>query len=81
MLSEDKGLSVKIINIRTVIPLDSEIILKSISKTKCAVTEKNIIFRESGPPIELLKKYGLYTPFIVKAAEKVMARKKDNFYQ
>jgi transketolase len=32
-------------------------------------------FGESGKPLELLKKYGLDTPFIVEAAEKVMKRK------
>ena len=32
-------------------------------------------FGESGKPLDLLKKYGLDTPFIVDAAEKVMKRK------
>ena len=101
---EEKGLSVDVINIHTIKPLDEEAILKSITKTKCAVTveEHNIIgglgdsiaqvaakhlpipieyigtkdtFGESGKPNELLVKYGLDTPFIVAAAEKVMARK------
>ena len=36
----------------------------------------NDTFGESGTPVELLKKYGLDTPNIVQAAEKVMARKK-----
>jgi transketolase len=35
----------------------------------------NDTFGESGKPTELLTKYGLDTPFIVAAAEKVMARK------
>jgi transketolase len=35
----------------------------------------NDTFGESGKPLELLKKYGLDTDFIVAAAEKVMARK------
>lgn len=35
----------------------------------------NDTFGESGKPIELLKKYGLDTSFIVTAAEKVMSRK------
>jgi transketolase len=35
----------------------------------------NDTFGESGKPIELLKKYGLDTPFIVAAAEKVISRK------
>ncbi len=101
---EEKGISVELINIHTIKPLDSEAILKSIQKTKCAVTveEHNVIgglgdaiaqvaaknfaipieyigtkdtFGESGKPAELLVKYGLDTPFIVAAAEKVMARK------
>jgi transketolase len=101
---EEKGISVEIINIHTIKPLDSTAVLASISKTKCAVTceEHNIIgglgdsiaqlasknlpipiefigtndtFGESGKPTELLTKYGLDTPYIVAAAEKVMARK------
>ncbi|OIR04990.1 1-deoxy-D-xylulose-5-phosphate synthase [mine drainage metagenome] len=101
---EDKGLSVELINIHTIKPLDVDAIVKSISKTKCAVTveEHNIIgglgdsiaqvaakhfpipieyigtkdvFGESGTPTQLLTKYGLDTPFIVDAVEKVMKRK------
>ena len=101
---EEKGLSVEVINIHTIKPLDEEAIIRSISKTKCAVTveEHNIIgglgdsvaqvaakhfpvpieyigtndtFGESGTPMQLLTKYGLDTPFIVAAAEKVIARK------
>lgn len=101
---EEKGISVELINIHTIKPLDTEAIIKSIAKTKCAVTveEHNIIgglgdavaqvaakscpipieligtndtFGESGKPTELLTKYGLDTPFIVAAAEKVMGRK------
>ncbi|MEO6455571.1 MAG: transketolase family protein [Ginsengibacter sp.] len=101
---EEKGISVEVINIHTVKPLDTDAIIKSITKTKCAVTaeEHNIIgglgdsiaqvaaknfpipieyvgtkdtFGESGPPLELLKKYGLDTPDIIAAAEKVMARR------
>ncbi|MEO6329531.1 MAG: transketolase family protein [Ginsengibacter sp.] len=101
---EERGISVEVINIHTIKPLDTEAIIKSITKTRCAVTaeEHNVIgglgdgiaqvaaknfpipieyvgtkdtFGESGPPLELLKKYGLDTPDIVTAAEKVMARK------
>ncbi len=101
---EEKGLSVEVINIHTIKPLDKDAIIKSITKTKCAVTaeEHNIwgglgdsiahvasvnfpipieyigtkdTFGESGKPIDLLKKYGLDTPDIVAAAEKVIARK------
>jgi transketolase len=44
MLAE-KGISAEIINIHTIKPLDSEAVLQSIQKTKCAVTaeEHNII--------------------------------------
>jgi transketolase len=42
---EEKGYSVEVINIHTIKPLDTEAILNSIRKTKCAVTaeEHNII--------------------------------------
>jgi len=42
---QEKGLSVEVINIHTIKPLDEEAILNSIGKTKCAVTaeEHNII--------------------------------------
>jgi transketolase len=42
---EEKGISVEIINIHTIKPLDEEAVLNSIRKTKCAVTaeEHNII--------------------------------------
>jgi transketolase len=101
---EEKGYTVDLINIHTIKPLDTAAIVKSISKTKCAVTaeEHNILgglgdsiaqvaarnfpipieyvgtndtFGESGTPEQLLKKYGLDTPNIVAAAEKVLARK------
>jgi transketolase len=101
---EEKGISVEVINIHTIKPLDEAAIIASIQKTKCAVTceEHNIIgglgdsiaqvaakhcpipieyigtndtFGESGKPLELLKKYGLDTPFIVAAAEKAISRK------
>lgn len=101
---EEKGYSVEVINIHTIKPLDTEAVLKSIIKTRCAVTveEHNVIgglgdsiaqvaaknlpipieyigtndtFGESGTPTELLKKYGLDTPFIVEAAEKAIQRK------
>jgi len=42
---EERGVSVELINIHTIKPLDTEAILKSISKTKCAVTveEHNVL--------------------------------------
>ena len=101
---EEKGISVEVVNIHTIKPLDTEAIIKSISKTKCAVTveEHNVLgglgdsiaqvaarhlpipieyigtndtFGESGTPTQLLEKYGLSTPHIVAAAEKVIKRK------
>ena len=101
---EQKGISVELINIHTIKPLDEAAIIKSIQKTKCAVTaeEHNILgglgdsiahvasknfpipieyvgtkdtFGESGKPDELLKKYGLDTPDIIAAAEKVIGKK------
>ncbi len=101
---EEKGLSVEVINIHTIKPLDEAAVINSIRKTRCAVTceEHNIIgglgdsiaqvaarnfpipieyvgtkdtFGESGTPVQLLKKYGLDTPNIIEAAEKVLARK------
>ncbi len=101
---EEKGVSVELINIHTIKPLDTDAITRSITKTRCAVTaeEHNILgglgdsiaqvaaknfpipieyigtkdtFGESGPPLELLKKYGLDTPDIIAAAEKVIGRK------
>src|SRR4029079_9342112 len=42
---EEKGISVEVINVHTIKPLDTDAIIKSITKTKCAVTaeEHNII--------------------------------------
>lgn len=42
---EEKGISVEVINIHTIKPLDTESVIASVSKTKCAVTceEHNII--------------------------------------
>ena len=42
---EEKGISVEVINIHTIKPLDVEAVVASIRKTKCAVTaeEHNII--------------------------------------
>ncbi|MBL7724360.1 MAG: transketolase family protein [Chitinophagaceae bacterium] len=44
-LLEEKGVSVEVINIHTIKPLDEEAVIKSIRKTKCVVTaeEHNII--------------------------------------
>ncbi|MEK6781874.1 MAG: transketolase C-terminal domain-containing protein [Bacteroidota bacterium] len=100
----EKGVSVELINIHTIKPLDVEAILASIQKTGCAVTVEehqingglgdsvaqvfsrfhpapiemvavNDSFGESGTPTQLLKKYGLDKENIVKAVERVLARK------
>jgi transketolase len=99
-----KGISVEVINIHTIKPLDTEAIINSAKKTRCVVTcEEHQMngglgdsvaqtlskylptpiemvavqdsFGESGKPTDLLKKYGLSTENIVKAAEAVRARK------
>lgn len=101
---EEMGLSVEVINIHTIKPIDEEAIITSLHKTGAAVTceEHNVLggmgdyvaqlsvrhhpvpieyigtrdtFGESGKPGELLKKYGLDSPDIVKAAERVLQRK------
>ncbi|MCC6721535.1 MAG: transketolase family protein [Bacteroidia bacterium] len=100
----EMGINADIINIHTIKPLDFEAVLKSVSKTGCAVTAEehqmngglgdsicqllslnnpkpiemvavNDKFGESGTPDELLIKYGLDTPDIVKAVKKVISRK------
>lgn len=100
----EMGINADIINIHTIKPLDFEAVLKSVSKTGCAVTAEehqmngglgdsicqllslnnpkpiemvavNDKFGESGTPDELLIKYGLDTPDIVKAVQKVISRK------
>ncbi|HXB43887.1 MAG TPA: transketolase family protein [Puia sp.] len=42
---QDRGVSVEVINIHTIKPIDTEAVIKSIAKTKCAVTaeEHNVI--------------------------------------
>lgn len=94
MLEED-GISVKVINMHTIKPIDEELIIKSSRETKkiftveehsiigglgdavCAVTCANNpipvikigindVYGESGPAVELLKKYGLNSEGIYK---------------
>lgn len=101
---EEKGYSVEVINLHTIKPLDEAAIIRSLQKTRCAVTceEHNVLgglgdsiaqvaarhcptpieyvgvqdsFGESGKPADLLKKYGLDVPDIIKAAEKAISRK------
>jgi transketolase len=45
VILQEKGISVEVINIHTIKPIDEEAIIKSLSKTRCAVTaeEHNII--------------------------------------
>lgn len=100
----EKGISVEIINIHTIKPLDVDAVIKSVRKTKCVVTAEEHQangglgdsiaqllaqqlptpiemvavqdqFGQSGTPEELLRIYGLDTPDIVKAVEKVIKRK------
>lgn len=99
----EKGISVEVIDMHTIKPLDEELIVKSASKTgrvvtceehsvigglgsavcdvlaaKCPVpVEKlgvNDVFGESGPAVDLLKKYGLDAAGVEAAVEKVLAR-------
>jgi len=101
---EAKGISVEVINIHTIKPLDKEAILASVAKTGCIVTAEehnhlgglgesvarvlalntptpqefvatNDTFGESGTPEQLMKKYGLDDTAIIKAVERVIARK------
>jgi transketolase len=101
---EEKGIKAEVINIHTIKPLDNEAVIRSVKKTKCAVTVEehngigglgdaiaqaaakafpipieyvgtNDTFGESGTPTQLLAKYGLDTPNILEAVEKVMKRK------
>jgi len=101
---EKSGISVEVINIHTIKPLDIDAILTSVAKTRAVVTaEEHMMngglgdsiaqvlarfipspmemvavddtFGESGKPEELLVKYGLDTPDIVDAVNKVLLRK------
>ncbi len=101
---EAKGISVEVINIHTIKPLDKDAILKSVAKTGCIVTAEehnhlgglgesvarvlalntptpqefvatNDTFGESGTPAQLMEKYGLDDTAIIKAVERVIARK------
>ncbi len=104
---EAEGISVEIINIHTIKPLDTEAILASVAKTKCVVSAEehqrngglgdsiaqllalkmplpmemvavNDSFGESGTPDELMAKYGLDVPDIVKAVKRVLQRKSQS---
>lgn len=100
MLEKD-GISAEVINIHTIKPIDEELIIASVDKTKKAVTveEHSIIgglgsavaevlcekapakllrigvedcFGESGPAVELIKKYGLDAESICKKIKEFM---------
>ena len=99
-----EGISVNVVNVSSVKPLDEETIVRIAKQTKAVVTaeEHNIIgglgsaiaevlgeklptpmvriglkdtFGESGPPEELLKKYGLTKVDLVKAVHEVLTKK------
>jgi transketolase len=101
---EQQGISVEIINIHTIKPLDAQAVLASVRKTKCVVTAEehqmngglgdsiaqllarefpapiefvavNDKFGESGTEEQLMTKYGINTPNIVEAVQKVIKRK------
>lgn len=98
------GISVELINIHTIKPLDEELLLASIGKTGAVVTAEehqragglgesvasllgqklptpielvavNDSFGESGKPSDLLDKYGLGTPDVIAAVNRVLKRK------
>lgn len=101
---EAEGISVDLLNIHTIKPLDDEAILASVKKTGCLVSAEehqrlgglggsissllaenhpvpmqlvavNDSFGESGPPLDLLEKYGLSIENIYQSAKKAISRK------
>lgn len=101
---QQQNISVEVINIHTIKPLDKEAILRSANKTGCVVVAEehqrlgglgsavaqvlaenhpvpvefvavNDSFGESGTPDQLLQKYQLDTPDVIRAIEKVISRK------
>ena len=101
--SED--ISVEVINMHTIKPLDEAAVIASAQKTGCVVTAEehmrngglgdavaqvlmqhhpcpqeyvavNDRFGESGPPMELMKKYGLGVEDIITAIKRAIKRKK-----
>jgi len=105
LILAEKGIYAEIINIHTIKPLDNNLVISSVQKTKCAVVAEehqrfgglgesiaglcalnnpipmefvavNDVFGQSGTPEELMVKYGLDTPDIIKAALKAISRKK-----
>jgi len=101
---QQQNISVEVINMHTIKPLDKEAILRSANKTGCVVVAEehqrlgglgsavaqvlaenhpvpvefvavNDSFGESGTPDQLLQKYQLDTPDVIRAIEKVISRK------
>ena len=100
---EERGISVEVINMHTIKPLDEAAIIASATKTGRVVTAEehqrngglgdavaNVLarhcpvpiemvavddsFGESGKPEELMTKYGIDTPDVIRAVERVMGR-------
>lgn len=100
-----EGISVEVINMHTIKPLDEAAVIASAQKTGCVVTAEehmrngglgdavaqvlmqhhpcpqeyvavNDRFGESGPPMELMKKYGLGVEDIITAIKRAIKRKK-----
>ncbi|HRP53409.1 MAG TPA: transketolase C-terminal domain-containing protein, partial [Fluviicola sp.] len=60
---EEKGISVEVINMHTIKPLDKEAVLKSVRKTKCVVTaEEHMINGGLGEAIAQVLAQELPTP-------------------
>ena len=54
-LLEEKGISAEVINIHTIKPLDNDLLLKSISKTRCLVTaEEHVVAGGLGEAVAAL---------------------------
>jgi transketolase len=60
---EEKGISVELINLHTIKPLDADAIIKSISKTRCAVTaEEHNIYGGMGDAVAQVAARHIPTP-------------------
>jgi transketolase len=60
----EKGISAEVVNVHTIKPLDAEAVLKSIAKTRCAVTaEEHNIFGGLGDTIAQVAARNLPIPF------------------
>ncbi|MFM7565659.1 MAG: transketolase family protein [Flavobacteriales bacterium] len=99
-----EGISVEVINMHTIKPLDERAVIESVKRTGCVVTAEehmrngglgdavaqvlmqhfpcpqeyvavNDSFGESGPPMELMKKYGLGVQDVIDAIKRAIKRK------